>query len=131
MRLSFAPKIAKEMSLQLLKEHFDVASVTYTPEELTFPNWSVDVGGNLAFRAGDDSVTFKGFHDGRVQGEIRGHIKHAVGYRQDCLNSDAPAPPGCSVSSEVHIPLLIAFDLPLPTGPMNCIGPNAPRTCGT
>lgn len=130
LRLSFDAAIAKEISLPLLQKHFSVASLSYSPEELAFANWSVWSSGNMVFRSGSPDLVISGFVDGRVQGEIKTEVTSIIGSQVGCAPNDAPMPPGCIVSATTKNKLRIKFDFPLPTGPLDCRGKDRPEFCG-
>ena len=122
LRLSFDAALANEISLDLLEEHFNVASLNYAPPELQSEAWSFGLGGDVALRPEDNAVEFTGWEDGRAQGEIRttlsglrGRVVESDDANPECFMMDTALPEECTVHSEVDVPLVVFFDLVLPT----------------
>lgn len=137
LRLSFDGVLASAISLELLEEHFNVASLSYAPPELQSERWDFQLGGDVALRADEQAVTFTGWESGRAQGEIQitlsglvGRVKEYEDANPDCFMMDAPLPAECTVEADVEVPLHVTFDLELPTGTQDCqSSPSAPG-CG-
>lgn len=127
LRLSFDAVIAEEITLALLEEHFNVASLNYSPPELQTDRWSYHFGGDVALRADDAAVEFTAWEDGRAQGEIRttlsglrGQLRDVEGANPECFMMGGSLPEECTIRIDVERPLVLSFDLALPTGTQDC-----------
>ena len=140
LRLSFDGALANEISLELLREYFSVASLLYRPPELDFDNWEVRLGGDVALRANDDAVEFTGWENGRSQGKIQTTLSgiyarvtedDTIGAADpNCFVIGAQVPDECTARADVSVPLVVTFDLPLATGTQDCSGSHQPKGCG-
>lgn len=128
LRLSFDAIIANEITLDLLKEHFELATVRYEPPEIQTSKWQYQIGRDVVLRADDEVTHFTDWSEGRVQGEIQTTLTGLYGQRldseganPDCFLADTALPDECTVHLDMELPLRITFDLALPLDPKDCV----------
>ena len=136
LRLSFDGVLATEITLELLEEHFNLVTLSYAPPEIQTSQWYYHVGRDVVLRAEDEAIQFTGWSDGRAQGEIQttlsglyGRLLEGEGANPECFMMDTSLPEECTVQLDVEVPLVVTFDLAMPTGPQDCDQENSPG-CG-